>query len=298
MVTRESGGYKFRFLPMRIVTCSGHTIMIPRTTTGLRSGFALFAAGGPVVTALLFIPVALLPWGMTASCLLAANIVLALFSWIPMTLAGTHTDGRLLRTLAGKGPASERLAAILYVTAIDNCGARPREWPREIVDCLAAAASEAGNPVFRAEAAVLQLVHALDVGEIGAIAGALERLLSQDRHLRPALRRVCFSEAAFFQGVYRRQPVPAGEWLEDARKVKGAVAEKDWDSFAMGAVAFARQDWEEARRQFARAIAYLDRRAGNRGSLLAARGRVVALMESMPAPGQAIAATATPNPGT
>ena len=282
MVARESGGYRFRFLPKRIVTCAGQTVMIPRSTADLRRRFALFAAGGPVVTALLFLPVALLPWGLATSCLLAANLVLALFSWLPMTLGGSHTDGKLLRTLAGKGPASERLAAVLYLMAIDNCAVEPRQWPPEILARLAAETPGRGGREFRGEAAIMLLIHACDVGETEAMAAALEQVLAHAHRLRPDLRRGFFAEAAFFQGVYRRKAAPALAWLADARQVKGGVPEKDWDASALGAVAAAQEKWDEARQHFGRAIARLGRQAGQRGSVAAARRRLAVLVDSLP----------------
>jgi len=274
MMTRESAGYKLRFLPRRILLSAGHTLMIPRTTKNLRRDFAIFAAGGPVVTALLFVPLLVIPWGPAAGCLLAANAVLAAFSWIPMSIGGSHTDGKVLLTLAGKNASSERFAAILYVMAIDTRGAAPAEWPREV---LARLAEHRPESEFRGEAAVLLAIHALDSGDPAATACALENVLANYTRLRPDLRRPFFAEAAFFQGVYRRNAALAAQWLEDARKIKGGVALKDWDAAALAAVALAQGKNEEARQQLGRAIAFLDRQPGARGSVLAARRRLAAV---------------------
>lgn len=295
MVTRESSGYKVRFLPRRILTFAGHTQMIPRTTQNLRRGFAIFAAGGPVATALLFLPVLLVPWGPAAFCLLAADLVLAAFSWIPMTIGGSHTDGKILLTLAGTGPSSESFAAVLYVMAIDQRGVEPHQWPREIVDRLESEiAGGARAREFRGEAAMLLAIRAIDEGETTAIAAALEQLLGNAARLRPDQRRVCFAEAAFFQAVHQRNTVLALDWLQDARKVKGGVTLKDWDAAAQAAVAMSLENWDQARSQIARAIARLDRQPGRHGSVVAWRRRLVALRESLPAG----ASTAVPHPGT
>jgi hypothetical protein len=282
-LSKESGGYKLRFFPRRILATAGHTVMIPRTTENLRHNFALFAAGGPVATALLFLPVGFLPWGLPMACLLPANLVLAFFSWVPMTVGGSHTDAKVLRTLAGKGPSSERFAAILYVMAIDNRGVEPRQWPREILDKLAGDAHEDPHcQEFVGEAATLLHVHAFDLGDAAAMAGALEKVLGWSHRMRPDLRRVYFAEAAFFQGVFRKNGVLARAWLEDARKVKGGVALQDWDAAPLAAIALAEENWEEARAQISQAIAFLDRQPGARGSVSVARRRLEALAASLP----------------
>jgi len=295
VLARESAGYKLRFLPARILNISGFTQMIPRTTENLRRGFAVFAAGGPIATALLFLPLLLLPWGPLASCLLLANLVMAVFSWIPMTIAGSHTDGKILRTLAGRGASSESFAAILYVMAIDLAGVEPHEWPCGIVDKLQAEAAESRQ--FRAEAAILLAIRALDLGETASIAAALERVLAYAGRLRPDQRRIFYAEAALFQGVHRRNAARALDWLTDARKITGSVAFKDWDAAPQAAVAMAEGNRETARSQWARAIARLDRMPGRHGSVVAARRRLVALRDSLPAPALANEVTAAPNPG-
>ncbi|HTX36829.1 MAG TPA: hypothetical protein VME43_17490 [Bryobacteraceae bacterium] len=295
MVTGESSGYQVRFLPRRILTFAGHTQMIPRTTENLRRGFAIFAAGGPVATALLFLPVLLVPWGPAAFCLLAANLVLAAFSWIPMTIAGFHTDGKILLTLAGTGPSSESFAAVLYVMAIDQRGVEPHQWPPEIVDRLQSETAGGWRArEFRGEAALLLAIRALDGGETTAMAAALEQVLGNAARLRPDQRRICFAEAAFFQGVHQRNAALALDWLQDARQVKGGVTLKDWDAAAQAAVAISEENWDQARAQIARAIARLDRQPGRHGSVVAWRRRLVALRDSLPAG----ASTAVRYPGT
>ena len=294
MLARESSGYKLRFLPKRILALSGQTAMIPRTAENLRRGFALFAAGGPVMTALLFVPLLLIPWGPVASCLLVANLVMAFFSWVPMTISGSHTDGKILRTLAREGPLADRFAAILYVMAIDSRGVGTAPpWPREIVDRLSAEVPGPADREFLAEAAVLLHLHVFDGGEPTVVAAALERVLADAGRLRVDLRRAYFAEAAFFQGVYRGNADLARAWLEDARKIKGGVALKDWNAGALAAIALAEGKPAEARPCIDRAIALLDRQPGMRGGVIADRRRLMALAAPLPE----AAVMAASNPG-
>jgi hypothetical protein len=137
---------------------------------------------------------------------------------------------------------------------------------------------------FLGEAAFLLYVHAADGGETGAMASALERVLSCTPRMRPDLRRLSFADAAFFNGVHRRNAVLALAWLEDARKVAGGAPLEDWDASALAAIALAEENWEEAGTQFRRAIARLDRQPGAHGSIVASRRRLAALAESTALP--------------
>ena len=61
----------------------------------------------------------------TASLLLA-NGLLAFFSWVPLVTKGQPTDAKIIQLLSRQGPSSERLAALLYLIAIDSRGVQPR----------------------------------------------------------------------------------------------------------------------------------------------------------------------------
>jgi hypothetical protein len=235
------------------------------------------------MTALVLLSLLFVPWGLVTSCLLAANLVLAFFSWVPMTISGSHTDGKILRTLAGGGPRAERFTAILYVMAIDGRGVEPRLWPREIVDRLSAEVPGPAGREFLAEAVMLLHLHVRDGGEPTAVAAALEQVLANSGRLRADLRRMYFAEAAFFQAVYRSNAELARAWLEDARKIKGGVALKDWNAGALAAIALAEGKPVEARPYIERAIALLDRQPGTRGGVVADRRRLMALAASLPA---------------
>ena len=108
-------------------------------------------------------------------------------------------------------------------------------------------------------------------------------MLTNADGLCPDLRRTFFSEAAFFQGVYRKNPALARGWLADARKVKDRAALKGWDAAALAAIALAEGNIEDARAETRRAIAYLDGRPSTYGSVQAAHRRLAALAESLPA---------------
>lgn len=62
MLTHEDRGYRLRFAGKGVMA-GGLTVMIPRGPAEIRQKYLLFVAGGPVATLLLFLPVALLPWG-------------------------------------------------------------------------------------------------------------------------------------------------------------------------------------------------------------------------------------------
>jgi hypothetical protein len=45
----------------------------------------------------------------------------------------SYTDAKVIQVLSRQGPAAERLAAILYLMALDGCGIEPSQWPSQVV---------------------------------------------------------------------------------------------------------------------------------------------------------------------
>jgi hypothetical protein len=78
MLKKEATGYRFRLLPKRLLS-GGQTFMVARTTKDLRRRFFIFGAGGPMATALLFLPVIFLAWSPATLNLLLAKRGLGVF---------------------------------------------------------------------------------------------------------------------------------------------------------------------------------------------------------------------------
>jgi hypothetical protein len=271
--TREARGCRLRFLGKRFLA-GGYTQMIPRGPADIRRKFLLFLAGGPVATLLLFLPVAVLPWGTITAALLFANLVLAPFSLIPMEMQGFYTDARGIQILRERGPAANRLAAVLYLLALDGQGVAPREWPGDVV---AKALEEGGGTAFRTSGRIVAHMYAQD-------AVALENALAVSQEMTAGQRLTYFAEAAFFQGATNRNGARARAWLNDARAVKGAIAQKGWDERALSAIAVAEGDEAGLREHVARALEYLDRQPGPSGSVNSLRARLAGLSATAPAP--------------
>jgi hypothetical protein len=275
MVTKEASGYKVRFLAKRILASFGLTVMIPKNAERLRRDFLIMVAGGPVATALMFLPVVLLPWGTFTSCLLVADVLLALGSWVPMATRGYLSDAKALLTLAQKGPACERLIAVLYVLLLDDQGVEPKDWPQELVEKLRL---DIPGP-YAASISSLLYGRALQAGDAEAIARALETALGTARSMTVVMRRGYCAESAFFQGFYRRNAALAEAWMADARKVRGAIALPDWDAAACAAVSFANGNYEQAREELGRAMASCDRMSRTQGRVVARKRVLAGLVE-------------------
>jgi hypothetical protein len=112
MLTREAGGYRFRFLWKRIIA-GGYTFMPPRSPDHLRRRLAIFALGEPLATALFFLPPVFFGWGTITIAMAAANLLLASGSWLPFMFRGHYTDAKIIQVLARRGPEADRLAAVL-----------------------------------------------------------------------------------------------------------------------------------------------------------------------------------------
>ena len=233
----------------------------------------ILIAGGPVATALLFLPVALRPWSPLTVCLLLANVPLAIASWFPMVLGGQRNDAKRLISLA-RAPA-EHLAAIQELWTLDYAGVEPHNWPPEVVGKLSGAADD---PAYRALARQFFYIYVRDCGDPGQVAAALELVLASAIDLPADERRNYLAEAAFFHGGVAKNSALAREWLEDARKVNDALPQEDWESYPLAAIALADGKHEQSCEYLARAIAVLDRQPGVSGSVTATRARLVRLM--------------------
>ena len=272
VLSKESRGLRFRFLPRRLLG-GGCVLMVPKGMSWPRRHEFILTAGGPVATALLFLPVVLCPWGPLAVCLLLANSLVAVASWIPMAMGGRPNDARMLINLA-RAPA-EYVAAMRELWALDYAGVEPRNWPPKVVGKLAAAADDvAGRALTRRYC----YIYVRECGDSAQAAGALESVLACAVDLPPDERRNYFAEAAFFQGVFAKNSELAREWLNDARKVSGALPQEDWESYPLAAIALAEGNREQSREHLARAIAALDRHPGISGTVAATRARLVTLM--------------------
>jgi hypothetical protein len=272
VLRRQTSGLRARFVPGRILA-GGHVTGVPDSHRDLRRRFKIVLSGGPIATALLFVCLAFLPLTQLTWVLWIWNAVVAASSWLPFYTRGSVTDAKAVLILSRPGSDGEWLAAVLYLIVLDRQGVSPRDWPAEVVAQLASN----GDSPPAALARYFTLVCALDLGERERVAEALERLLESSNHLRPDLRRTCFSEAAFYQGVMARNAELALAWLKDARKVTGTTADKGWDAGLLAAVAFAEGKEEEAREHARGAIAYLGRWPATSGSVAAAKRRLGAL---------------------
>jgi hypothetical protein len=275
LVRREAAGLSFRFLPRRILL-GGQVQAVPEASTALRRRFLALSAGGPIATALVFAGAAALPdrrW-MAALCL--ANLLVAAGSWLPYYVGGACTDAKAILLLSRGGPEGELLLGLLYVIALDTQGVRPKDWPAPAI----ASFENAGNSPLAATASVLELARAFDLRDPGALAATVERALGRAHLGVPLHRRMIFESAAYVQGVYRQNAPLATAWLDDARAVRGVVAETGWDADSLGAVAFAERRLTEARGHFLRALARLDRLPGSTGCVDACRARLSAVLEA------------------
>ena len=262
MLTHENRGYRLRFAGKGVMA-GGLTVMIPRGPAEIRQKYLLFVAGGPLVTLLLFLPVALLPWGTLTAALLFVNLFLAVFCLFPMKIGGFYNDAKAIGILRADGPDADRLSAVLYLLSLDGQAVAPRNWPAEVV---AKTLAEGGSNEFRTSARIVAHLYAQDALPPAEIAAALENALAVSHEMSPMQRASYFAEAAHFQGVTNRNAELARAWLADARAVKNAVLQKGWDEEALASIAYAEGNEEEFRLHHARTLEFMDRQPGPSGA--------------------------------
>jgi hypothetical protein len=193
VVSRHSEGVQFAFRPRRLLG-GGLVLMVPRGAEWSRRGELIGIAGGPLVTALMFLPVIVLPWSQLTIGLAIANALVAAGSWIPITLGGQATDAKMFIRFA-RAPA-ESFAAIGGLWALDYAGAAPCNWPPELVNQLVLLADDMACGFLARQYRYLYL---RECGDRFEAATALESVLSLANELPPDVRRSYFSEAAFFR---------------------------------------------------------------------------------------------------
>jgi len=277
-IERRAQGWGFRFIPKRFLS-GGLASALPPSNQNLIRRYALFIVGGPAVSVILFIITLLLPTGLWVGSLCLANLILAASSCIPCTVRGRPTDAKNLVILAQKGVVADRLTAIFYLLALDARGIQPREWPHDFVERMSAVTDD--TPYLPISLA-MQHAYLLESNDTERIAEVLESALSVSHKMQPELQRGFFHAAACFQGMNRKNVSLAESWLASARSVKGAVSRKDWDSMASASICLARGQFSEAREYLIRCKASLDELPLS-GMFAAARARVVALIDELPA---------------
>jgi hypothetical protein len=259
-LTRETQGWKFRFFPRRMLSAGGQTLMVPRSADRLVDRYLRLVLGGPAATMLLLVLTLMMavvfPGSAGIRVLLLLNLLLAVQSCVPYNVRGMATDAKVVLLLIGRGPAAERLAALLYIIAVDAQGIGPRDWPRELVDKMNVPTSE---KAFLTSAISVRYAVALDSGDPERIAEAVERALLASDEAGPDVQQAFYVAAACFQGIFRNNVPLAEAWLASAREVKNAASLKDWDSKALAAIAMARGDRAQARELLTRYLAVLDR---------------------------------------
>jgi hypothetical protein len=138
-ISREANGLQFRWAHRRLLG-GGRVLMVPRSLESLRRNQLIVIAGGPMITAVMFLPVLLLPWSQFTASLCVANALVAIGSWMPMTVGSEATDAKLFIRFA-RAP-SESFAVIGQLWALDYKGIKPRDWPPELVKRLAQRADD------------------------------------------------------------------------------------------------------------------------------------------------------------
>ncbi len=275
--TKESEGWRFRFLPRELLK-GGRVFAVPKHSAGWSRAAAITVTlGGPVTTALLFMPVFILPRSGTTICLAIANSFVAAGSWIPARIGGWITDAKLVWHYAFTSPA--RFASVGRIWALDYQGVKPSDWPPELVEQLAV---DPADPISTTLARRYRYLHNKYGNDSHQAAVALESVLECAPQLTPDQQFTYFCEAAFWQGAVNRNPIPAREWLADAEKLQIAHSDKDWRAYPLAAIAIAEGDVEQARALLDITMSLLDRAPGTGGGTLAAeRERLQSLRQHL-----------------
>jgi hypothetical protein len=243
-----------------VQTWGGVAAAMPRDGRNLRERFAVMVGGGPVASLLLALASgaawALVPSGafrFLAGVTALTSAALFLATVQPFGAGGGFASdgGRLLR-LWKKGPIGEREVALLALTTASAGGARPRDWPPEVLE--AALRPEDGS-LMEVAARVHAAQRASDTGDPAAARRQIDRAAELAEGMSPALRSIVAAEAAWLRAV--------GGDVEDARSLlaeaDGPFVERHALFRARAALRLAEGDREGARREAEAGLAALPR---------------------------------------
>jgi hypothetical protein len=276
-LTKKTQCWKIELLPRRIVS-GGQTVMSPKSADRL-DRFLRLVLGGPAATILLLVITLILalifPDRAGVRVLLLVNLLFATQSCVPYNVRGMSTDAKVILLLMGKGAAADRLAALLYIIALDRQQIEPRDWPRELVEKMCISAEDKS---FLTSAISVRYAVALDSGDPERIAEAIERALLVSHEAGPDAQRAFYLAASCFQSTFRSNVPLAEAWLKSARKVKDTTSQKDWDSKALALIALVRGEHAQARELLARFLSVLDCYPAS-GMIAAERTRTAILLD-------------------
>jgi hypothetical protein len=277
LVAREARGWKLRFTPRRFLV-GGFTGMVPKSADRLVDRFLRLVLGGPAASLLLLIVTLVLipvfPSNSVVRVLLYVSLFLTVMCCLPFTVRSQPTDAKSILLLIRRGPGAERLAAVLYILALDSQQVEPRDWLPELVDRLNIPTKDKS---YLASAIFFRYAFALDSGDVERIAEAIERGLSINHQASPDIQRAFQVAASCFQGIFRHDAELAQAWLQSARAVKHTASRKDWDAKALASIALARGEHAKANELLTRHLAALDRLPPS-GSGAAERARTLDLL--------------------
>jgi hypothetical protein len=215
----RGGRWRFRFSAAGFL--SGHTAMVPRYDGRLRERGMMMIAGGPLASAALaltggavLLTLPNLPYGIGGGLLLLSIFAAFdfLFNLLPMASGVNYSDGARLWQLWRGGPWAEYLCSIHYIGLSRTTPMRPGEWPREMVERMAAFAEQLPDP-----AGVLVCVsqHYEDAGDLERAAHFLAQACERMRP-KTELASDIARERAYFAAFYRSDASEGARWLAEA----------------------------------------------------------------------------------
>jgi hypothetical protein len=272
---KEARGWRFQFRP-RYLMAGGLAAAIPLSDQNLLRRYLLLVAGGPAAS-LALVPITIFAAGTAGRILFWVNLILLISACIPYTASCYPSDAKLMALLPRGGPLSGRLVAVVFLLSLDAQGKEPDQWPRKYLAALDVVTKDNSR---MPPALSFLLADAAGREDLARTAELLERALAICHKMPPMAQQGFLTAASCYHGFAHGDVTRAEKWLDQARKVKGSAARKDWDSKALAAVLYAKGEFATAGEMLARYIAFLDRQPMS-GMLAAERRRILDLQEEM-----------------
>ena len=201
----DSGVFSVGF-STRVQHFFGLTVAVPTDPVNIRKRALAYVAGGPVASLAagmlalaVFWPVPVDSGWLAATRALgllfgAGSVLMGLITLVPSRSSYLPSDGARILDLIGCGPASEREAALLWLSALEMQEPAPESWPREL---MAVAAGPADNSRSHVVGLLFAYRHQMARGLSAEARDTLVRALAMADLLDPDTRMRLAGEAAF-----------------------------------------------------------------------------------------------------
>lgn len=202
LIVRENERIRVKF-NRALSLWGGIASALPVTFTDITRGMFVFTAFGPLTS--FFFAAALWPVDLLAARTASLfSLLIGLVTLVPMQTGGFLSDGGRMLMFLREPVKAKRWTALAMLSSLSLAMVRPRDWPEEVLTAARALPDDSADDVA---AAWLEHKAALDRGELGRAASAIDYVDARRGQLPKITSDLLSLDLAVFHGLFRGAPV-------------------------------------------------------------------------------------------